>query len=559
MNVTQHMAAISAFVAVSSALACGTGPLPGTEVDGTVRARVAGTQAANADATTDAMLQPTPAVSQAPSVATAQSTVSVARPTPDSALVVGISAREIAVATATAIAAHIAATRSAEVTATRVSLTRTVIAQVTADARQKARPTLGPTATPTSRRPAPTASPTSTVTPTPSTATPTPTVVGGGTPLPPTDTSPEVDRKVIVLQGLNSEASCGSGLDDRVATVRNMVQFASSDVLGFSYAGLYRDCELPEGQRRVYTTDDHPGGPVTAIYDKIHTCAGVASAADRLRSMLLRLIQLNPDIQFDLVGHSMGGLAATYLVAIDRALADNHIRSITTLDSPLQGIGLEARLALTLRFCDENSQAFADLLPGSEIVETISRIGANGAAPWPKILSISTSQVGDTLPGYSAIEIECFNPYSFNSGQEKHSCGWNSPSALQAIKSAVRTETPETLGQSPPTVLSMQWLDHTGRAVSTLPTNSVVTLQAITRGYADGRQAIQIWESDPGGIAHADTLQMEFVDDVGNAEWTTVYAHGGLFDGGVEYFFIVQGFAYRSPELYVPCDRRLCL
>ena len=98
----------------------------------------------------------------------------------------------------------------------------------------------------------------------------------------------------------------------------------------------------------------------------------------------------------------------------------------------------------------------------------------------------------------------------------------------------------------------MKWLVDNGVEVETVPRDTPVTLQAVTRGYANGWHEVTIWESDPFQIEYIDTVSMNFVDGVGTAEWTTFYAGGGLFEGGVEYFFLVQSFSIRSPQLYVP-------
>ena len=198
------------------------------------------------------------------------------------------------------------------------------------------------------------------------------------------DGCPEyLDRKVIFVQGIDSESGEECGLDFR-ERVRWMVDYLldnpwvseivpSLDRFGdffyFSYSGLY--CEV--GGSVDYRQPD---------YAKTHTCDGVADAATKLQGLVDALISRFPDAKFDIITHSMGGMVAAEWV---RAHPDmqSRVNSVITFDSPLRGV---PNINIFTSACTAEDPSWWQLLcedyqPGgtcaSPIVPTIADMGAS--------------------------------------------------------------------------------------------------------------------------------------------------------------------------------------
>lgn len=148
--------------------------------------------------------------------------------------------------------------------------------------------------------------------------------------------------------------------------------YAPDDVTEFSYAGVGPD-----------------GRPLP--YDAPDTWRGVEAAAVRLRDELRRRWAAEPGRAVDLVGHSMGGVVAMYYLLVLHDPADPTlppIGHVATIASPLEGADLAAGLRgaqrdpVVARFVaavdalvakhDVTSQAIADLVPGSEVVDAVT-------------------------------------------------------------------------------------------------------------------------------------------------------------------------------------------
>ncbi len=156
------------------------------------------------------------------------------------------------------------------------------------------------------------------------------------------------NRKVIFIQGINSEADCymdgfatrvrwimdylsgqdpsGSWVGGSVALDPWLSSAQPGDFLFFSYSRQYR-CTYP-----------------VPVYGPRDTCGGVRAAADALWSdITLPALALDPTTTFDIVAHSMGGLVAAELIY--RHGGDN-INSVVAFDSPLSGLSRKSAYAL---------------------------------------------------------------------------------------------------------------------------------------------------------------------------------------------------------------------
>lgn len=230
--------------------------------------------------------------------------------------------------------------------------------------------------------------------------------------------APRLGRKIIVLQGIDSEASCedfqphigGPNLADRMKSITHAIQnrawetsgdasfLDARDVVTFSYANTYEDCSTG----KTYQAGDLPSPTgFYAVYEPNATCAGVQQAADRLKQLIDRIIQLEPGTQVDIIGHSMGGMVAVYLMATLSEDEKERVHSIVTLDSPLLGEPQQAPGST----CVFNSQAWEDIGGLSPVVSVISSIG--GPRTLGRLLAINSSPIGDVIPGTEWRRVDC--------------------------------------------------------------------------------------------------------------------------------------------------------
>jgi alpha-tubulin suppressor-like RCC1 family protein/pimeloyl-ACP methyl ester carboxylesterase len=185
---------------------------------------------------------------------------------------------------------------------------------------------------------------------------------------PPPPTPTNEDRKVIFIQGIDSQSGnvdSSSGQPDcskvgfikdgknRVqwmvdylggtSSVKSLVPSLDSpdDFFYFSYAGFY--CRYPNG-----SSDYHK-----PIYVPNHTCDGVAAAADKLQLMVADLLSLYPTAKFDVLAHSMGGLVAAYWLWAHPEMQPR-VNAVTTFDSPLRGVPNKRPLVIN-PVCDTSS------------------------------------------------------------------------------------------------------------------------------------------------------------------------------------------------------------
>jgi len=186
-----------------------------------------------------------------------------------------------------------------------------------------------------------------------------------------------IPRKVVFIQGMNSESRCPDGdrfLDRAPAWLAahfaadeaflGQLHIDDSHFVYFSYSGEYCDGSAGiDGAAPAYEWGD--------------TCESIdGGSADRLKALIDGLAPSRVTI----VAHSMGGLVAAYLAASEPEWAREHIASIVTFDSPLAGIDrMRVEVLGFYRMggggCGRGSPAMSDLRSGSEV----TRVAAEAA------------------------------------------------------------------------------------------------------------------------------------------------------------------------------------
>ncbi|MGK2964512.1 MAG: esterase/lipase family protein [Tepidiformaceae bacterium] len=183
-------------------------------------------------------------------------------------------------------------------------------------------------------------------------------------------------RKVLFVQGLNSQSRCPDGdafVDRGPRWMRDLLEsdgFAGELELGadsfayFSYSGEY--CE-----------GGIPGTVAAPDYRKSATCAGIADVtAPRLRA----LVESFAPSRVTIVAHSMGGVVAAYAIGDDPAWARERIASVVTFDSPLGGLdGARSEILALVSDggggCERDDPALVDLRTGSEVSRVVASAG----------------------------------------------------------------------------------------------------------------------------------------------------------------------------------------
>ena len=181
----------------------------------------------------------------------------------------------------------------------------------------------------------------------------------GSAPQPATTT----DTKIIFIAGLNSyNWSYDQAAVNSWARIRQEIaedselsqEFQPEDFVYFSYSGIYGESTPPFGMP-IYGAEDtypHPSNSPTPLTHDV-----------KFEAMLLsRLMQqFHEDTHFVLIGHSLGGVVATYWVANeDDADRVSQVDLVVTLGSPLQGTHKAEWLPLLL-----------DLRPDSEVISSL--------------------------------------------------------------------------------------------------------------------------------------------------------------------------------------------
>lgn len=183
-------------------------------------------------------------------------------------------------------------------------------------------------------------------------------------------------RKVLFVQGYGSESQCpgGGGFASRVdGWARTLLESDGvavsrpTDILYGSYSGRW--CDGGDGANGAY-----------ADYRNSETCSGIddpGGLGERLREQ----VDAVAPAKVVIVGHSMGGLAAAWLVGSDPDWARDRITAVVTFDSPLRGVP-QVNLTL-LRIggdCSFNSRSTQDLSDGNS---SLLRVAATAAGIVP--------------------------------------------------------------------------------------------------------------------------------------------------------------------------------
>lgn len=355
-------------------------------------------------------------------------------------------------------------------------------------------------------------------------------------------------RKIIVIQGVDSESKPeeysvpiqSGSLSSRVGTIVAAIQSNAwdinsgldsaigrvavidpRDVITFSYSGDYFD--TLEG--KPIPVENHSGrSHHVADYKKTDTCTGVAAGASKLDLLIKQLVGQDSDVRIDLVAHSMGGLVSAYMLATRDGEHLDHIRSVTTLDSPLRG----TKLVNFLNSECLGEQAWRDLKPDSAVVTTIAEL--NGSPIARKFGSIR-SLIGWSLPGEATLNSLCAGQLDVIHG---HTCVWNDLTTLSVIGNAVNFDRPS--------IAQLRWLDEDGAVVQAVDDGETVFLFAPLWGVPDNEEVpVKIYEVDP--FDEDDLMATGHLvvrGGVGRATWRAEWSSDFLgFGGDPEYKFVV--------------------
>lgn len=182
------------------------------------------------------------------------------------------------------------------------------------------------------------------------------------------------ERKVVFVQGIDSFADCEpkskAGFKELWEVVSSALDLDDEQApYIFSYAGKYcNEVESAVDYKR------------SADYQRRDTCSSIdgdGGHSARFGDWFERIRKANKDAEFDIIAHSMGGVVVLYWLSEYGwgSEQQSQVRSITTLDSPLQGRSLEfwekaiAQFATSCRGGD----AINDLKPGSTTIEALNK------------------------------------------------------------------------------------------------------------------------------------------------------------------------------------------
>lgn len=273
------------------------------------------------------------------------------------------------------------------------------------------------------------------------------------------DSSPAV----VFLQGIDSESSCeavrtgwehldssrrvwaGASPASRLGPIENMftrrgsiVEFLQDhlpgdweeSVIGFSYSGLYEDCET--GSR--ISGEAYPIGSsaVFPAYDSLHTCRGVRNAAGHLHALISSIHAADNNREIIVIGHSLGGMVAAYYLS-SAAPPDlvERMRHVITVDSPLLGNFVVSPLSE----CHEDPRSWQDIRGESDVVGVIESIPNSDLSG--KFIHLNSTVIGDSLSGGRTVRLGCAPLLGIVWG---HGCGFYDPVALREIVNTVRND-----------------------------------------------------------------------------------------------------------------------
>lgn len=202
-------------------------------------------------------------------------------------------------------------------------------------------------------------------------------------------------RDVVFIQGIDSRSDCDGTYFWATRAPAWVVPYLTSE------SWITNKIELGSLLYFSYkeTTDCQNGQPE---YEKEDTCDGVEKAAGELRDF----IDERASARVTIVGHSMGGLVAAYLVATEpQEWVESHVASVVTFDSPLRGLPVQNLMALDLiSVCnlddDPPAPSLTDMWAESLVVESSSN-----AATIVPFYTLDASHrelgLGEAVPGDS--------------------------------------------------------------------------------------------------------------------------------------------------------------
>jgi pimeloyl-ACP methyl ester carboxylesterase len=273
----------------------------------------------------------------------------------------------------------------------------------------------------------------------------------------PTVPTPAPTRKVIFVDGINSQFNCNQVDFPETQEWWNLWTYIEqnagslvgpSDLYIFDYKGNWDACG--SGQNR-------------ANYRAIDTCGSISAAtgyADVMANWFAGLVKNNPTATFDIIAHSMGGVVVGQWLASEAAVNSSllqKVHSVTTLDSPLAGRPIAEWLEPLARFtilgaCSGSADAVADLLPtGPAVVNLNAPASPTGCLSLPAPNSANITRLGfaftaignfadivvpgnvSCLPG--AMNVTIFTACGDNS--INHSCTFSDSTARNAILTAI--------------------------------------------------------------------------------------------------------------------------
>lgn len=265
----------------------------------------------------------------------------------------------------------------------------------------------------------------------------------------PGSAQPEKNRKLIVIQGIDSSAEINIISEPpNFAYRRQLILpalrswpgadskfFDEEDVIGFSYGDTYRDSTLGT----IVSGDDYQvGHQLIPVYGKLDTCAGVTAGASKLDRLVKRIVQVEPDVSIDFLGHSMGGMVTAYWISQqDSGFLSRYVGSVITLDSPLLDGHLDGSLFSSCRFDD---QAWLDIAnPDSVALANINDYSKTTLRV--PFYHINSSAIGDVLPGGVQIPGSCGTVATDLISQLfshlSHSCLWYENDTLNWVANVI--------------------------------------------------------------------------------------------------------------------------
>ncbi|HEU4760380.1 MAG TPA: hypothetical protein VFT91_10430 [Dehalococcoidia bacterium] len=156
-------------------------------------------------------------------------------------------------------------------------------------------------------------------------------------------------HKVVFVQGISSQATCGTGMVDLTTPMRDFL---------LTTPWVQAAVPLQPDDFRYFSYDPGPtfadrycnGDPVQPDYTAKDTCWSIddvytgpaggqkttTGAVHRLNQLIATLVSQDPLVKIDLVAHSQGGVVAAYWLQTLGNPAN--VNSLVTFDSPLGGL-----------------------------------------------------------------------------------------------------------------------------------------------------------------------------------------------------------------------------